>query len=319
MDYKDIILESLNILKKKESLSKESTAKFKVIAYEKVIKQINEISEPIYSRDDLSHVTGIGKKIEEKLREIFETGKLSAAVKAKDVLQSTGEIYDALLGIHGIGPAKAKELVEDYNVKSIDDVKNLIKVYPDIITRASKIGVKHYDDFHLRIPRSEMEIHNEVIQDNLMTKTMKAEIVGSYRRKLPDSGDIDVLLLIKHKKANEMFQLYIENLIDIGYLTDILSLGKNKCLAVCKVDSHYRRIDFLLTSEEQFPFAELYFTGSKNFNVEMRKHALRLGWSLSEHGFERVNAISAGPKHIYKEKDIFQFLGLQYVKPEDRI
>jgi len=194
-----------------------------------------------------------------------------------------------------------------------------MNIYPDIITRASKIGVKHYDDFHLRIPRSEMEVHDEVIQDNLISKSMTAEIVGSYRRNMPDSGDIDVLILIKNKKAKEMFQLYIENLIDIGYLTDILSLGKNKCLAVSKVDTHYRRIDFLLTSEEQFPFAELYFTGSKNFNVEMRKHALSLGWSLSEHGFERVNAIGPGPKNIYKEKDIFTFLGLKYMKPEDRI
>lgn len=322
MDYRDIILESLHILKKKESLSKEPTAKFKVAAYEKVIKQIDEISEPIYSRDDLSHVTGIGKKIEEKLREIFETGKLSAAKRAKDVLKDTEEIYDALLGIHGIGPSKAKELIEDYNVKNIQDVKKLIELYPDILTRASKIGIKHYDDFLLRIPRSEMEIHNEVIQEEKTFKFMKAVMVGSYRRKLPNSGDIDILIKIDkdEKKASEIFHLYIENLIDVGYLTDILSLGKNKCLAVCKVDTHYRRIDFLLTSKEEFPFAELYFTGSKHFNMEMRKHALKLGWSLSEHGLERINAIGPGPKvSIRIEKDIFTFLSLKYVKPENRI
>ena len=32
-----------------------------------------------------------------------------------------------------------------------------------------------------------------------------------------------------------------------------------------------RRVDFLFTTKEEFPFAILYFTGSKEFNTSVRK------------------------------------------------
>ena len=57
--------------------------------------------------------------------------------------------------------------------------------------------------------------------------------------------------------------------------------------------SHWESASFLesqqdaLTSytPEEFPFAILYFTGSKTFNTIMRARALELGYSMNEHGF----------------------------------
>jgi DNA polymerase beta len=321
-DFKEIIIEALTTLKKREVINNEP---FKVKAYETVLNQIENMG-PIYGMEDLVTVKGIGKKIKIKLEEIFSTGQLQSAVIAKTQDLNLG-LYDELLKIHGIGPKKAKELIEDQKVISIRDLQEKVKLNPNLITKASKIGLEHYDDFQSRIPREEMEIHDEILQDNL-PRQLVAEIVGSYRRGLESSGDIDVLVTSKSYTYEDMDELnvkqisefhnYIGKLQKIGYITDILSLGKNKCLAVCKVDSKFRRIDLLMTPSSEFAYAKLYFTGSKEFNIAMRNHALKLGWSLSEHELTRVNAIGPAPGYMEDEEDIFAFLKLKYVTPKDR-
>lgn len=329
-DFKPIIIEALTTLKKREVINNEP---FKVKAYETVLNQIEEMG-PIYSMEDLLTVKGIGKKIKAKLEEIFSTGQLESANIA--IQENPIVLYDELLSIHGIGAVKARELIEKEHVVSIADLQEKVKKNPDILTKASRIGLEHYYDFQKRIPREEMEIHDEILQDNL-PKNLICEIVGSYRRGLSNSGDVDVLVTSKNynpdSERNELSELrvneftpkeisefhnYIARLKEFGYITNILSLGKNKCLAVCKVDSIYRRIDLLLTPDNEFAYAKLYFTGSKEFNVAMRSYALKLGWSLNEHTLQRISAIGPSPGFMEDEKDIFDFLHLKYVEPEDR-
>ena len=48
----------------------------------------------------------------------------------------------------GIGPAKAKELF-DSGITSIEDLKH----NQDGLNKSQKIGLKHFEDFELRIPR----------------------------------------------------------------------------------------------------------------------------------------------------------------------
>ena len=324
-DFRPIIIEVFTTLKKREIINNEP---FKVKAYETILNQIEEMG-PIYSMEDLVHVKGIGKSSKVKLEEIFSTGQLeSVNIIMKE---SPIALYDELLNIYGIGAVKARELIEKEYIVSISDLQEKVKLNPEMLSKASKIGLEHYYDFQKRIPREEMEIHDEILQD-MLPKNLVCEIVGSYRRGLSNSGDIDVLVTSKSynpesitselselspKRISE-FHNYISRLKEFGYITNILSLGKSKCLAVCKVDSVYRRIDLLLTPDTEFAYAKLYFTGSKDFNVAMRSYALKLGWSLNEHGLQRTNAIGPGPGFMEDEEDIFDFLHLEYVEPEDR-
>ena len=66
----------------------------------------------------------------------------------------------------------------------------------------------------------------------------------------------------------------------------------------------------------------LYFTGSKAFNVNMRAHALSMGYSLNEHGITHKSAGVKGDKVEIKlptELSVFDFLKLTYIEPIDRI
>lgn len=328
-DFKSIIIENLTVLKKKEIINNET---YKVKAYEKVIGQLEEFPGPIYSMKDIedANFSGIGKKTKAKLEEIFDTGKLVAAEKAKTDADGNINLYDELLEIFGVGPVKAKELIDVYGVTSIQDLREKVEANSDILPKASKVGLQYYEELRERIPRSEMELHDTVIHSFLPTGAY-AQITGSYRRGLSTSGDIDVIITVPPKnnkrvlnsseasnKNRLLFLEFLEELGKEGYITDILSLGPSKCLAVCKIDDIHRRIDFILTPHEEFYYALLYFTGSKQFNVAMRGYALKKGWSLSEHLPVREGAIGPAPQIPGSERDIFDFFGLKYVEPKDR-
>jgi DNA polymerase beta len=315
-DFKPIIIDALTVLMKSDQIRKE---KFKAIAYQKVIKELQAHTGPIRTIEDVEGIKGIGKKIQAKIEEILATGELAAAVQAATNLQI--DVYDQLLKVHGIGPVKARKLVEDFGVKSIEDLRSKSATDPSLLDTAQKIGLKYFEDFNERIPRAEME-HHVVALETSKPSNMKIEIVGSYRRGAESSGDIDVLINFPRQKTPSIkdFQDYVGTLQAANYITDILALGSHKCMAVSTVGGQHRRLDLLLTPNEQWPFAILYFTGSDRFNVAMRAHALSLGWSLNEKGFTATNAETAKETlpPFKTERDIFGFLGLQYIKPTER-
>jgi len=313
MDSKQKILDSLATLRIRDTWSGD---KFSALAYDKAITAIKKLDK-VTSLKDVESSAGIGKKIKEKVEEIIETGQLKAAEKAKEELPI--ELYQNLLNVYGIGPAKAKDLITKSNIKSIEDLESK----PELLNEVQKKGLKYYSDILLRIPRSEMEQHEKKIMSHIKNP-IEAIIVGSYRREAPTSGDIDVLIKVPEsytkKQQKEFFDTYIKILKDKKYLVEILALGDKKCMGVVKLeeDSVARRIDFLITPEKEYPYAVLYFTGSDSFNVAFRKYALSKGYTLNEHAMKETTGDKKDVEGIKEEKGIFKFLGLKYQKPKNR-
>jgi len=312
-DYKLYIVESLEKLRKKELANKQP---FKARAYNIVLQQLKTFKDPIRSLDDLKNIKGIGQKIQDKLKEIFETGALRQVQEYDS--NSSMQIFEDLTKIHGIGPTKARELITKHQIKNINELSEKQELLNDV----QKKGLKYYIDFQKRIPRTEMLKHEEYIFNVIRTfgSEIQASLSGSFRRVEPTSGDIDVLIT---KCDDDTFKKIITKLETDGYLTDIFALGNKKCMAVGKLKRHktYRRVDFMLTAEHEYPFALLYFTGSGTFNVAMRNWALSKGYSLSEYGLKYHKGPHDGKfvDHDFKdEADIFKFIGLKYVEPKNR-
>ena len=75
----------------------------------------------------------------------------------------------------------------------------------------------------------------------------------------------------------------------------------------------------MYTKPDEYPFAVLYFTGSSEFNQRMRSEVLARDLSLNEYSLKDVKT-KKKVEHVFKnEKDIFDYLGYKYLKPEDRI
>ena len=314
-DYTSAILEMLEIFIKKEIATKQP---FKAKAYSTVAKNISMLGKPIHTIDDLKDVKGIGDKIGKKLQELFDTGRVREAENAS--LNDNTNIITALMAVHGIGPAKAKGLVEDHNIKSIDELEKK----QELLNDKQKLGLKYVHDFQERIPRKEMDVHCELLKKVIMSidDKFKFEVTGSYRRMAPSSGDIDILIthMDDPDDVERLFRNVVETLKTEGYITDVFAEGGKKCLAVCKLKRYkrFRRIDLLYTNKKEHPFAVLYFTGDATFNVNMRSYCMSKGLSLSEHGIKDEKTGQFIDIKANTEKDIFDYIGLEYVEPKDR-
>lgn len=338
-DYKQIIIDSLDVLRKRDVANKET---FKARAYAKVITQLKSHSGTIESYEDVKNIQGIGEQIQKKIKEILETGHLAAADKAKQLYHI--DALDAFQNIYGVGPVKATELVKE-GFKTIQELRDGLKKNPKLLNDKQIIGLKYYEDLLERIPREEMLEHKDIIE-GLKPHEMEeyeTEIVGSFRREAPNSGDVDVLIRVPKgtspKTAKEHLSLYVKMLDGFGYIEEILAIGEHKCMAISKINEKLltelnenkimaigrvyngkaRRLDLLMTPDEEYAYAILYFTGSDRFNVAFRQYALDKGYTLNEHTLTPIKEGVKEVPYMNSEKDIFKFLGLRYIEPSKRI
>ncbi len=319
-NWKQTIIDSLEVLRKRDVAEKQT---FKARAYGKVISQLKDHEGPITSYEDVKNMKGIGEKISEKIKEILETGQLASAERAKELYPI--EALDAFQNIYGVGPSKAKELV-DQGYRTIEELREAVLTNPKLLNDKQKIGLQYYEDLLERIPRSEMEEHQEILQF-LLPESMKdyeMDIVGSFRRQAATSGDIDVLLRVPkgtpREEAKQHLATYVHALKQRDYIEEVLALGEHKCMAISRIpEGKARRLDLLMTPDEEYAYAILYFTGSDKFNVAFRQHALQKGYTLNEHMLTPIREGVCEVPYMKSEKEIFSFLGLRYVEPNHRV
>lgn len=320
MDHTATILSALETMRLGELAKRDKSSVFKALAYKKAMETIRRLGRPIRSAEDVAGVPAIGEKIAEKIREIIATGQLAAAERVKATFGV--DALEELMTIHGIGPVKARELVES-GIRSVADLRAAVHADPGLLNANQTLGLKYAAFATQRIPRDEMDIHAETLYD-FLPRDLKGEVVGSYRRGLLNSGDIDLLLTYKAnvtpEKAVDLFGRYLDALTDEGYILDELVSGPKKWMGYVKAGPRGipRRLDVLLTSPTEYPYAVLYFTGSDRFNVAMRRWATEKGYVLSEHGMAALAGRPAAPG-MRGERDIFEFLGLRYVLPQERV
>ena len=288
---------------------------FRAKAYQKAQETIMSYKDDIYSPDQLKGLPNIGPTIMEKLSEYVRTGTLQILEREKN------NPVNILADIYGVGPKKAKELVE----AGITNIPQLRSQADEFLNDTQKVGLKYYEDILQRIPRSEIDEYNAIFKKLFKSVSKDEEgvyeIVGSYRRGAQNSGDIDVIITSKN---GAVFKDFVDKLIKKGIILEVLSRGESKCLVIAKIpsSSFARRVDFLYTSPEEYPFSVLYFTGSKVFNTVMRHQALTMDLTMNEHGMYSISGKKKGDKvaHSFKnEKDIFDYLNLVYKAPVERI
>lgn len=289
---------------------------FKARAYSRAQQSIILYQNDIKDPNEIKHLKNVGDAVIKKLTSFLKDGKLDVLEKYKNSpLYTFKEVY-------GIGPKKAKELVDKHKITTI---KELREKQDDVLNDVQKKGLKYYEDIIKRIPRSEIDMYNKKIQqefNKINDGNSSFEIVGSYRRKAKHSGDIDIIISNK-KNDKTIFNKFINRLIEKKIIVETLSHGNVKCLAVGKIRGRpNRRVDFMYSPPLEYPFAILYFTGSKNFNTFMRQRALHIGLTMNEHGFHHMEKGKKGKKLVKKfetEKDIFDFLSMEYKAPHERI
>ena len=309
--------EIIVLMEKVSDIMSKRGEPFRAKAYQKARDTLLLHNTDITGLEMLNGLPGFGPTIIEKCKEYMETGTL------KLIEQEKTNPINILTDVYGIGPKKAEELVKS----GINTIAELRARKDELLNDVQKIGLQYYEDILQRIPRSEIQEYDALFYRLFSTSasasaSAKFEIVGSYRRGALHSGDIDVIIT---GSSGQVYCDFVDELIKRKIITHILSRGQSKTLVIAKLPGDNRvsrRIDFLYSSPEEFPFAILYFTGSKIFNTIMRQKALDQGYTFNEHGIYHLSQNKKGEKVQGKpfqtEKDIFDFLGLQYKTPVER-
>lgn len=306
--------EYAELMEKLSTLMQKRGDNIRSRTYKRAQETILSIQQDITKPEDLTNKSGIGPTIMEKLKEFESTGTLALLEREKENPENM------LSDIYGVGPKKAKELVQ----QGITTIAQLREQQDKVLNDVQKTGLKYYEDILKPIPRHEIDEYNQVFKEvfeTIKTEDAHYEIVGSYRRGKATSGDIDVIIT---SKSPTIFKQWIDKLLERKLIIEVLSRGNAKCLVITQLGNHpARRVDFLFSSPAEFPYAILYFTGSKGFNATMRGHALKMGYSLNEHGLSKmVDKKKEGEKlslNIQDERAIFDFLGLEYREPKERM
>lgn len=312
------IIDELTLVLEQKKQEKDT---FRIRALQNAIRAIKQLDFEITSGAQVKDVEGIGKGVMQRIDEILSTGKLQQTKEFAKELEKLTQLEKVI----GVGAAKAKQLIE-HGINTVDELRKAYIVGKIKLTKQQELGLKYFEDieFH-RIPRVEIDefkkILKKVIKKNKLD-FINFDIVGSYRREKSDSGDIDILFTIFDKKYLEKYDTenYLAKIVaDLekeGILIDTLSKGKYKYMGFGMIDKYARRIDILFIPPEEYYTAIVYFTGSQEFNIKMRGIAKSKGYKLNEHGLFEISSKKALP--VNSEKEVFDLLGMDYVKPKDR-
>jgi DNA polymerase (family 10) len=265
----------------------------------------------------LAEIPGIGVAIGAKISELVNTGRLEFFENLRAEFPAT--LFE-LLELQGVGAKKVKALYEQLGVTSIAELEIACK--NGSVAKLPGFGEKtaakmlaaieargrYADTFRLGtvVPLAEnllehLKRHDEVSQ---------AAIAGSYRRRRETLHDLDFIVATRfpaevtaHFASHEAVE-------------EIIMQGPTKTSVRLKSGI---QADLRVVTNDQFPFALAYFTGSKDHNVRIRSLALARGWTLNEYRMAPVEGKDAAPvPEIHEESDLHEALGLAYMEPELR-
>ena len=301
-----------------DALEIKGEMQFKVIAYKKaarILEDLTEDIETIARKKSLKKIPGIGEGMAKKIEEYLETGKMK---KYAEALSGLPEGLLELLEIQGMGAKTIHLAHKELGVKSLDGLKKVIedgslaKLFGMGEKRVENIkkGIEIYEKAQERIP-----IYDAItLVDEVIEYLKKAAHVGhlspagSLRRMKETVGDIDILAT--GKKGAEV----IHHFTRFPGVSKVLAEGETKGSVLVATDKGERQVDLRIVDESQFGAALQYFTGSKAHNIKLRAMAREKGLKISEYGVFKGKKKIAG----FTEEEVYKALGLPLIPPELR-
>jgi DNA polymerase (family 10) len=268
----------------------------------------------------LKEIPGIGAAISDKITELATTGELPFYTELKaEFPPGLFELFE----LQGLGAKKIKAL---YDKLGIDSVAALEKACTDGSAAALPgFGEKtaanilkyiaqrkqHAGDFRLGdVAHDAEQISNDLREH---PEVIQVAVAGSYRRRKEVVHDLD--FIVSTKTPADVTEYFVTHPL----VESIQAQGPTKSSVRLKSGV---QADLRVVTNEQYPYALVYFTGSKEHNIVLRSRALQHGWTLNEYRLAPVETKSKKepepiPK-VHQEGDLYHALGLDYVPPELR-
>lgn len=294
---------------------------FKPGAYRRAAQTIEDLPKDLSTFADkkaLKELPGIGDAISEKIMEYRQTKHITFLDR---LLAETQMGAAGLLAVDDLGPKRIREIEQTLNIRTIAELIEAAKAgklqtlpcFSEKLEKKILEGALRSEDRVKRFNRTDIE--KDVAQ--LVTTLRKipgvtlAEAAGSFRRRKETVGDVDVLIAVK--KPSETLALAIAEAIrKLPIVSRVVAAGSTR--VAFDLQSKLR-VDIRLVSEKEWGSALLYFTGSKEHNISLRRVAISKGMKLNEYALTKEEKIIAQKT----EEDIYKALGVPFMEPKNRV
>ena len=309
-------------------LALQDANQFKVRAYEDAARTIGSLSQDLHElveNNELGDLEGIGEALAEKISELVRTGSLAYY---EDLKEDVPDGVLAMMEIPGLGPRKVESLWKELEVTTLDELETAAE--QEKVQELDGFGAKTEQNIldgiqHLKTYRQRYRINRarksaepflEFLED--LDEVERVKPCGSLRRHSETIGDVDILASVEESRREQVMDQYVNH----SDVHDVISQGDTK--SSIRTDDGIQ-VDLRLVTDDQFPFALHYFTGSKEHNVAMRSLAIDQGLKLNEYGLFRTNDEAEDEKDEQQEgiacdteEELFEALGLHFIPPELR-
>lgn len=287
---------------------------FKTKAYFNAAKtlSITENLDDIIKTKRLKQIKGIGEALSQKIEEYSETGRIAYYEELKKEIPPS---LIELTAIPNLGPKKIKILYDELGITNAGELEyackenRLVTLFGFGEKTQKKIlkGIEFIKMHKGEFLYGDIFGISEVISDRFKTiiKPEFVEICGSIRRKREVVKNVDILVCGEDRERLSSFFVSMPEIEEVTLKGDT----KISCRLITGIEA-----DLRMVSEAEFPFALLYFTGSKEHNIRLRDISKKKGWNLNEYGlFDGDN-----PIYLHSEEEIYRALNLSYIPPELR-
>jgi DNA polymerase (family X) len=282
----------------------------------------NSIEEIAKDEAKLTDLPGIGDNMAAHIHEILKTGDYSLRKKLLKKYPPT--ILD-LLTLQSLGPKKVAALWKKFKAGTVADVEKLaregqLRDFPGFGEKSEQNILKAVELFKRSSGRFLINVADAAAESLAAYIAEAGEAVegvtpaGSLRRGKETIGDLDLLVTMRpgHDKPKDV-EAVAQHILKYPSIAQVLAHGENK---VSFLLTNNLQVDVRLLDKKSFGAALLYFTGSKEHNVELRGRANDMDWTLNEYALTELK----GGKVIASktEEDIYLKLKLRYIPPELR-
>ncbi len=295
---------------------------FKTRAYLNAARTLEALTEPlekVVAEQRLGEIKGIGDALQQKITELVTTGRLAYHEELKASIPA-GLVE--MLEISGLGPKKVQALRQKLGIESIEALEQACK--DGKVAELTGFGEKTQANLLEAIERRRLYASKHLLSVALAAAeplleelrahpdVIRCSAAGSLRRSKEVIGDID--LLASSKQPAEVIEFFAQQ----PGIIKVLAKGDTKASVILEGGI---QADLRVVSDAEFPFALIYFTGSKEHNIVMRQRAIARGLRLNEYGLFRSTEETRDPKLLVAcadEAAVFAELGLAFVPPELR-
>lgn len=305
-------LQVAQILDEIGDLLEMKDVEFKPRAYHKAAMVVRNLSKKLEEVEDLTELPGVGESIAKKIRELMETGELEYYEKLKKQFPID---YEALLSVEGLGPKTIKKLYKKLGIKNLDDLEEAAKKHEirglEGFGEKSEQNILENIEFAKQKTKRKLLAYAEPVAQRIIQKmkedqnVKKISVAGSLRRKKETIGDLDVLVTTKEPEP------VMKRFTSLETGSKIIAEGPTK--STIKLENGMN-CDLRIIKPISWGSALMYFTGSKQHNIQVRKIAMKKGYKLNEYGLFKGEKRIAGKT----EEEVYKKLGLQYTPPELR-